>query len=145
MKYKIDTKVENDEITEEEKLQALDYAIKQFNGKEITISIERKKKKRSEQQNKYYWGVIIKLIQNAIKEQWGEIHEAQEVHELLKINLFYSEIYNNETGEVLKIGKSTAQATTIEFEEYQEDCRKWALEWFGINIPLPNDDIEIEN
>lgn len=118
--------------------------LSEFEGKDIEIIIQRKKKTRSNNQNAYYWGVIVKLVQNAIKEQWGERMTSNDVHSMLKTELNYVERYNEKTGEVIKVAKSTTQNTTTEQEEYHEECRRFAKEWFNIDIPLPNEQIEIE-
>ena len=95
-------------------------------------------------QNAYYWGVIIQLIKLAFKEQNGDIYTNLEVHEMLKIQLHFKELVNKETGEIIKIGTTTTTDSTVQFEEYEEDCRRWASEWLNIQIPLPNEQIEIE-
>lgn len=142
MKVSINSKVVFNKLASNRKLLA--KTIEEFNGKEITITIENKKKKRSNEQNKYYWGVIIKLIQNAIKEEWGERKTSLEVHEMLKAKFNFTEHVNEGTGEILLIGKSTTENTTTQQEEYQEDCRIFAKEWFNIEIPLPNEELEID-
>ena len=37
----------------------LNEAFKSFEGKDVIVTIEKRKSKRSEQQNKYYWGCVI--------------------------------------------------------------------------------------
>lgn len=124
--------------------KSLAESIKQFNGKEITITIEKKKKKRSNEQNKYYWGVLVILIKNAIRETWGENMTTLQVHEMLKKELNFIEKVNENTGEVIKIAKSTTENSTVDMENYHEDCRKFAKDWFNVEIPLPNEDLTLE-
>lgn len=124
--------------------KSLAESIKQFNGKEITITIEKKKKKRSNEQNKYYWGVIVILIKNAIRDMWGENMTTLQVHEMLKKELNFIEKVNENTGEVIKIAKSTTENSTVDMENYHEDCRKFAKDWFNVEIPLPNEDLTLE-
>lgn len=142
MKVKINSKVVNDKVAMN--IKALQKAFKQFNGKDITITIEKKRKKRSTMQNSYYWAVIVSLVQLAIKDAWGEVKTNDEVHELLKTNCNYIERVNEDTGEWIKDPKSTTENSTSEQEEFHAQCRLWAYEWFGIDIPLPNEQIEIE-
>jgi hypothetical protein len=54
------------------------------------------------------------------------------------------EVVNTKTGEILTVGLSTATLTTVEFEEFLDKCRKFIFEWFGINVPLPNEQMEME-
>jgi len=142
MKVSVNSKIVNNRCSTN--VKAINKAFEQFNGKDVTITIEKKKKKRSEMQNAYYWGVIIQLIKLAFKEQNGDIYTNLEVHEMLKIQLHFKELVNKETGEIIKIGTTTTTDSTVQFEEYEEDCRRWASEWLNIQIPLPNEQIEIE-
>jgi len=142
VKIKIDSTVVNGVLSRNR--TPLANAVKQFNGQDITITVEKKRKVRSNYQNRYYWGVIVSLIQLAILESWGEKKTAQQIHELLKTECNYTERVNEQTGELLKESKSTTDNSTAEQEVYHDLCRKWANEWFNLEIPLPNEQITIE-
>ena len=116
-----------------------------FNSKEIKIIIERKKKTRSNPQNRYYWGCIIPAIQQGLLETQGEWISIDEVHEFLKQNFNYKEIVNDKTGEVLRLGITTTDKSTLEFEEYMDKCRQFADEYLNIIIPLPNEQANLYN
>lgn len=118
-------------------------AFASFEGKDIKITIERKRNVRSNPQNNYYWGVIVQLLKQAIKKEWGEIWESEKCHELLKDRFLYREKANEETGEIIKLPKSTTECTTTEMEEYHEECRQFLKEWFNVDCPLPNEQIEL--
>lgn len=118
--------------------------LSEFEGKDIEIIIQRKKKTRSVGQNAYYWGVIIPIIREGFKNQMGERLSTSEVHEFLKTRFNYIEKVNENTGEILKLPKSTTKNTTTEQEEYHEECRRFADEWLNIGIPLPNTQTELE-
>lgn len=142
MKTKINSRVENGVLIRNRK--SLNKAIQEFNGKDVLITIEKKRKVRSTMQNSYYWGVIVSLIQLAIKEEWQDKKSKDQVHELLKRELNFVERVNHQTGEIIKDAKSTTENSTTEQEVYHEDCRRWAKEWFNIEVPLPSEQIEIE-
>ena len=142
MKVKIDSTVVNGVLSRNR--IPLANAVKQFNGKDITITLEKKRKARSNDQNAYYWGVVVSLIRLAIIEAWGEKKTSNEIHELLKTECNYQERINEETGEVLKESKSTTNNSTEEQEIFHDLCRRWAFDWFNIEIPLPNEQILIE-
>lgn len=118
--------------------------IKSFEGKNLILTFDKEIKKRSNPQNQYYWGVIVPLIQEAILTEWGEINSKEEVHELLKFNCNYIEKVNEETGEILRISKSTTENTTTQQEDFHSNCRKLAKDYFNIDIPLPNEDLKLE-
>lgn len=142
MKVIISTKVVNGVVTRNRKI--LKETIGQFNDKEITITIEKKKKKRSTLQNSFYWGVVIQIFQAAIYEQWGEKHSINEVHEFLKQNLHFSEKVNESTGEIIRLAKSTTTDSTTDFMGYLEEISKFGKEWFNVDVPEPNQQLEIE-
>jgi hypothetical protein len=100
--------------------------------------------RRSSQQNNYYWGVIVELIRLAINEANGENFTKDDIHVFLK-NRFIEgiEIANNE-GEVITIKKSTVDNTKMMQEEYHDKCRQFAKEFLNIEIPLPNEKLELK-
>ena len=113
-------------------------------GKKVVVTVNVEGKKRSVQQNHYYYGVVVGLVQEALLSEWGETLTKEEVHELLKQNCNWKEVVNSETGESIKIAQSTADLSTTEFEEYTERCRRFAAEYLGTSIPLPNEQINFE-
>lgn len=142
MKVSVFSNVESGVLKRNRK--ALSEVVQQFNGKEIKITIENKRKTRSNAQNRYYWSCIVGSIKQAIKDCWGENMTSEQVHEMLKHELNFKEKVNESTGEIIKVPKSTTENSTTEMEDYHEDCRKFAKEWFNINIALPNEEMEIE-
>jgi len=118
-------------------------AIKCFEGKEITITIKRKRKTRSNNQNAYYWSVLVPLMVHGVKNEWGEIWSNEKAHEFFKMHFLFYEKINELTGEVLKLPKSTTENTTVEMEEYHGQIREFLKEWFAIDAPLPNEEIKL--
>lgn len=118
-------------------------AIKSFEGKDVTITIQLKRKTRSNPQNAYYWGVIVECWKHLLKETQGEIYSKEETHEFLKVNFNYQEVVNEQTGVVLRTVKSTTANSTTEMEEYHLRCRQAAEQLFGFNIPEPNEIITL--
>jgi len=118
-------------------------AIKSFNNSEVVVTFEKAKKKRSNNQNAYLWSVLYPITQQAIKNEWGEVWSIDKVHEFYKLHFNYTEKVNEETGEVVKIPKSTTENTTTQQEEYHLQIRQFLKEWFNVDCPLPNEHIEI--
>lgn len=98
-------------------------------------------KRRSLGQNAYYHAVVCGLILEGLKDAgYDDIESTEEVHEVLKRRFLKKAVYHRDTGEVLEeITKSTTKLTTVEFEEYLEKCRRFASEYLGMYIPLPNE------
>lgn len=119
-------------------------AIRSFEGKEVLITIQRMRKHRSNNQNRYYWGVVVECWKHLLKQSQGEIYSSQEVHDFLKMNFNYREIVDESTGEILRTTKSTAENSTTEMEEYLLVCRQKAEQLFDFIIPEPNEEMELK-
>jgi len=102
----------------------------------VLISVSKKKFKRSSEQNKYYWGVVVKMI----SDETG--YEPAEVHDLLK-GAFLQTGEINIGGIIQPTYKSTASLDTAEFEEFLERCRRFASMNLSLIILLPNESEEM--
>jgi hypothetical protein len=118
--------------------------VKQFNGMDVLLTFDKPKKKRSNKQNNFYWGVLIPISKNAIKESWGEVWSKEQTHNFFKTRFNYTEKVNETTGEVVKIPKSTTENTTTQQEEYYLQIREFLQEWFNVTAPLPNEHLNLE-
>lgn len=95
--------------------------------------------RRSDPQNRYYWGVIVKLFATFLRGQ-GESYTDHDAHEVLKFKFLKFSIVNESTGELIgESSKSTATLKTSEFNDYIEKCVAWLADQFGIICPDPND------
>lgn len=97
------------------------------------ILIKKHRLKRSNPENRYYWGVVIKILCS----EFGYFQE--EMHELLKRLFLGYEKANRITGEIERFCKSTKELSTQEAEDFYEKIRVWALTEYSIYIPLPNE------
>jgi hypothetical protein len=111
--------------------------IKQFEGMTVEITFKKRKNERSNRQNKYYHGVIVPIWMNIFKVEWGELVDHDFAHDFLKRRFNYTEKVAPETGEVVKIPKSTTDNTVQHQQDYHQKCRQTALEMFNVEIPLP--------
>jgi len=96
----------------------------------FTITIDRITRVRTEQQNKYYWGVVIKFMRFYTGYTSKECHEIL-VKECLRPTITFI------NGVVVEAPTSTTGITTHEFFEFVESSRLWVMYNFGVNIPLP--------
>ena len=99
-----------------------------LNGKRVQVTVEKIKHSRTNSQNRYYHGVVVKLI----AQHTG--HDPEQIHELLK-QLHSPKWHLGEQA----IPTSTTRLDTIEFVEYTERCRIWGSEFLGLQIPLPGE------
>lgn len=109
-----------------------------FRGQRVEITIKRKRKTRSQNQNRYYWGVIVEFFREGALCEWQEVISKDQAHEALKMQCLSKEQVNRNTGEVIRVPMSTRFNNTLDQEEYHERCRAFIQEWFNIEVPLPN-------
>jgi hypothetical protein len=140
-KISITTDVVNGQIKRNRNL--VTEAIQSFEGKTIILTIERQTKKRSNNQNAYYHGVLIPIIKNCIKDSWAEIWSSERCHEFCKMQFNFNEKINEETGEIIRLPKSTTENTTTAQEEFHHEIRNFIKEWFSVDCPLPNEEITL--
>ena len=142
-KIEIETRVVNGKFTDRK--QMIIKAVQQFEGKNVIFSIRKKTKKRSNQQNNYYWGVIIPLATKAILDTWGEIWNKERVHELLLAECpIYTEKVNKDTGEIMRVVMRSSEMNTIEMNNYWTACGRLLHEYFNVYVPEPNEILKLE-
>ena len=144
MKYKIKSNVVNGNLKRNR--EQIKQAIASFEGKDIIISIDKAKKSRSNQQNSYYWGVCIPLIQSGLKEATGEYFGSDNIHYDILLKMFAPqyEFVNKNTGQILSKQISSSEMNTTQFCEYIMEIQKWASEFLNIDIPNPNEEILLD-
>lgn len=119
-------------------------AIKSFEGSDLVLTFEKPKKQRSNNQNAYYWGLLIPILQKSIKESWGEIWSKEKTHDFCKMQFNFTERVNEDTGLILRVPKSTTENTTSSQEDLHSEIRNFIFEWFNIQVPLPNENITLD-
>lgn len=102
--------------------------IASLEGKEFQESLQRKVEKRTDQQNKYYWSVVIKVLGN----HFG--YEPEEMHEALKFQFLRTH------DDKLPSVKSTTKLNTAEFVDYIDRIMRWAASEHGCYIPSANEE-----
>ena len=98
--------------------------------------------KRSSPQNRYYWGAMLPIVKEGLKELGIEMSKEQ-THEMLKYKFIKREFITSD-GDILQIIGSTTELSTKEFNEYIESIQIWSAEYLNVNIPDPNEQTEIE-
>lgn len=103
--------------------------VKKLSGKRVDVSVKVHRETRSTQANRYYWGVVIRLI----AEHCG--YEPDEMHEALAFRFLRIED-DPITGSPRR--KRTPKTNTKEFAEYVDQCIRFGAE-LGVVIPAPNE------
>lgn len=116
--------------------------VSNFAGRDIEITIRRKRKRRSLLQSAYYFGVVLPVVQRGLMDAGYKVSK-ESTHEFLKATFFKQEIVNENTGEILNTTGSTAQMTTVQMMEYFQEITQWAAEFLNVQIPEPGEQIKL--
>lgn len=136
-KAKINSKVVNGKLAINRSLIA--KTIKLLEGEEVTITIEKKFNKRSNNQNAFYWGVLIPIICELLQDATGIYFSSDEAHDVLKSNCNFKELISEATGEVTKIPITTTELTTLEWLQFIEKVEHFVFDYFSVILPKPDD------
>ena len=117
-------------------------AVASFEGKDCIFSIEKVKKTRSNNQNSFYWGIVLPIVQSGLKEATGEFRTTENIHYNILLKMFApeKEIVNIETGECITEKISSSEMSTSQFMDYIAEIQKWSAEFLGVDIPNPNEE-----
>lgn len=96
-------------------------------GHRVEVVVRKIKAKRSENQSRYYWGVVLELLSKELG------YDQDEMHEILKYKFLQSHAMG------MPYVKSTTKLSTGEFEDYLSKIKRWAAEFLHIVIPDPNE------
>jgi len=102
-------------------------------GTKLDITIRKHKEKRSNEQNRYYWGVVVPILADFFGHD-----NPEDMHEDLKLkfNPMESKIDKNKI-----IGGTTTKLSTVDFysaeDSYIERICRWSAMEYNIYIPPP--------
>lgn len=99
---------------------------------DYVVTVKQRRKIRSLSQNKYYFGVVVKVI----GEYLGETKER--VHDMLA-SLYLRDVVDLKNGNSELTVKSTASLDSAEFEQYIKNVRTWAQDELNVYVPEPNE------
>ena len=117
------TKVVNGKI---DKQEYIEKCFKNFEGKEIDISIKKHRDNRSTTQNRYYWAYL-----KIISDETGDT--SKDLHEFLKRKIL-PPVFITVLGQEIKIPSSTTKLDKFQFTEYINKIE------ILTGIPSPNPD-----
>jgi len=91
------------------------------------MTIEKDHPTRSNKENRYYWGLILKIVGDELGYSPEECHA------------IFGEMFLSYEKNGRRFIKTTTKLKTVEFEEYLEKVRRFAAMELSINLPLPNE------
>jgi hypothetical protein len=99
-------------------------------GQRVEIIVRKPGTKRSNEANRYYWGVVVKMIADFCG------YNSDEMHEALK-EKFLGSGERDEHG--LMVIKSSAALSVDEFIQYTNKIVMWAAQELLVYIPSPGE------
>ncbi len=93
------------------------------------------RKDRSNNQNRYYWGIVIDILSNHTGFSRDEMHDVLKYKFLQGWKQLETKVGIIEVDYV----KSTRDLSTKEFEDYLGEIRIWASADLNCSIPEPNE------
>lgn len=112
----------------------------------LTMTIFGQDKKRTDDQNAYYWAVVIPMVTAGFILQGNELRIGSHrdyaiVHEMMK-ERFIPEgdmVFFDRNGNKYGLKEKTTTALdTRAFNKYIRDIKAWSFDCLGIDIPEPN-------
>lgn len=121
-----------------------DNELQQFEGKDVIITIEKKKKYRSSPQNRYFHA-ILKIVRAGLRDAgFNEVQTDEDVKWILK-GMFLKVKNVNSNGEFIERIRHTSELSTSEFMEFIAEIQQWGAEFLNIIIPDPETQTELYN
>lgn len=118
--------------------QAIGKALNAFEGRWVSLTIKELKRVRSNNQNRFYHGVVVPIIVELLRE-YGNDADCDIAHEFLKVSFMPPEGSKRvKVGKVIVESQSTTRLSTMAFEEFLERIRVFAAE-HGHIVPFPNE------
>lgn len=103
----------------------LNIVYQTFNeGDRFKITFEKLYKQRSNNQNRFYWGVVLPILLTEIREQ-GNDFDTDTLHNELKNRFGFKKEIHNKDAEVIEIIRSTS-------------------DFWSCDIPDPNEQTEVK-
>ncbi len=124
----------------------INAAIAKLEGKKAKITIEEWVKPRSDKQNRYYFGVVVPIIQAICERGSDEIWSVDRTHEFIKREIWeMTEVktYYRRDPQTLELvpykeieASKSRTLNAKQWEDMMTKTRAWAAE-IGVDIPEP--------
>lgn len=119
-----------------------------FRGKEFECVFRKKKKTRSSEQNRYYWGVVVRMVCEGFQALGNPVNpdnneDIELTHEYLKRRFLQPIQVADVNGEVHDLGHTTTNLSTSQMMDYIAQVQQFAVEFLNVIIPDPGEQAEI--
>jgi len=115
--------------------------VRGFESQEVIVTLRkfRKYDQRSNNENRYYWGVVVKILSDDLGYTPDEMHEAIKYQFLAEPKEIIRGQGMDKVKKLIMIPGSTASLSVNDFESLMSKIRTWASIEFGIWVPEPNE------
>ena len=121
---------------------------KAFAGKDVIVTFARPKKTRSSEQNRYYWGVVVRMVCEGFQALGNPVNpdNAEDIeltHEYLKRRFLQPIQVADVNGEVHDLGHTTTNLSTSQMMDYISQVQQFAAEFLNVIIPEPGEQVQL--
>lgn len=114
-------------------------------GQRVWVEISTYYRKRSVEQNSVlHWYLTEIADETGMEMEDVKSQMAKKYLTVPQVDKNDQEVADPETGELMTRVKSTTELSTVEFNEYTEKIREWANSYLNLQLPLPNEDVELK-
>jgi hypothetical protein len=107
---------------------AFKFAGLPFKGKDVIITFEERKNTRSNQQNRAFYGIVVKAFCEYMGYRFASARDKEFVKDQILLEVGHYEIKKGLGGKVVHEVKSTHNLDTKAFKELYEACQKLGAE-----------------
>lgn len=117
--------------------------LKSLEGKRVEIKIKKVGATRSDRQNRYLH-LLFTIFKDALNDLGNEF-TMEQVKGICKAKFAMIDVINEETGECIgQRIRDTHEMSKTELNIFFEKIIRWAIDFFGIALPYPNENFELE-
>jgi hypothetical protein len=136
----ITTTVKNDHVTNQAR-ELIAQELTKHNGHVLKIEIKRNTQKTLKQYG-YLFGVVYKIIRQAIKETDGQNIADDELDLMMKLKFWHTTIIDPETQEIIRVPNLKRKMNRAELAVFIEDVMNWGTACFNIEKYPSADDFK---
>lgn len=118
--------------------------LQQFEGNVVEVIVKGRRNTRSLRMNRYYWGVVIRLVQKQFNEDntFGKRVDSEFVHDFFKYKFLGTKKILGPDKQLVEVLDTTTDTDNKEFIAFFESIIAWCAEFLHLEIPYPHEEIE---
>ena len=116
-----------------------------YDGKNVTLTIDRTKSSKTQQQNAYLWGVVYEYALEGFRDKGNLGLTIDDIHEFFKTKYLDNgkTAIIPKTGEVFKMQPTTVTLLKSDMMDYITQIVMFCAEWLEVSVPDPEQQVKI--